>query len=277
MLVLQALESGIQWSGKTQLPTLICIPGSSVDNHLFQRQHPCDHSFSNGGQALEPGIQWSGETQLPTLVCIPGSSVGSPPFPKTTSLWHWSMCQIRQSLCLHFRCLSQVSNDQVKHSYLPSFAFQAHESNLHLFQRQHPCDHTFSNGGQALEPGIQQSGGAQLPTLVCIPGSWVSSFSNGGQALEPGIQWSGETQLPTLVCIPGSWVGSPPFPKTTSLWPLPSQWWRSHHCDLCQHRCHSSRWWWSRHASRQMIWGTRAPKFKFKCISWNMLLKQTVA
>ena len=105
---------------------------------------------STNVQALEPGIQRSGEAQLPTLVCIPDSWVRSPPFPMTTSLWHWSLSQTRQSLCLHFRPFSQVSNNQVRHSYLPSFAFQALESDLHLFQRQHPCDHSFRNGGEVI-------------------------------------------------------------------------------------------------------------------------------
>ena len=59
------------------------------------------------------------------------------------------------------RPLNQVSNDQVRHSYLPSFAFQALESDLHLFQRQHPCDHSLRNGGEVIT-AIYASTGATV-------------------------------------------------------------------------------------------------------------------
>ena len=149
---LQLLEPVVQQTGKAELSTLTCIAtvgascstnrqGRATYPHLhcncwsqvFNKQASQSYLPSPALQLLEPGVQQTGKPELPTLTCI--ATVGA-------------RCSTnRQGRAtyphLHCNCWSQVFNKQASQSYLPSPALQL------------------------LEPGVQHTGKAELPTLTC--------------------------------------------------------------------------------------------------------------
>ena len=89
-------------------------------------------------QLLEPGVQQTSNAELPTLTC-------------TATVW--ARCSTnRQARAtyphLHCNYWSQVFNKQARQCYLPSPALQLSE------------------------PGVQQTGKAELPTLTCTATVW---------------------------------------------------------------------------------------------------------
>ena len=102
-------------------------------------------------QLSEPGVQQRGNAELPTFTCTAAVwQTSEAVLPTLTYIATvWARCSTnRQGSAtyphLHCNCWSQVFNKQARQRYLPSPALQL------------------------LEPGVQQTGKAELPTLTCI-------------------------------------------------------------------------------------------------------------